>query len=167
VAEVRASEAIHGVVLVDPVVHGDQRGLFVETWRQEWLPDVPPMVQSNRADRTAGAVVGLHYHRHQADYWYVVAGSARVVLHDLRVGSPTLGATLELDLGGDDTPTATLADPETGEQAGAEFASRFFGVPPSDVELVSEAYQRDDWAADRTVEPALPGDPAVQLQNVL
>ena len=28
VAEVRASEAIHGVVLVDPVVHGDQRGLF-------------------------------------------------------------------------------------------------------------------------------------------
>ncbi|MEO2170999.1 MAG: dTDP-4-dehydrorhamnose 3,5-epimerase family protein, partial [Acidimicrobiales bacterium] len=100
-AEVRASEAIHGVVLVDPVVHGDQRGLFVETWRQEWLPDVPPMVQSNRADRTAGAVVGLHYHRHQADYWYVVAGSARVVLHDLRVGSPTLGATLELDLGGD------------------------------------------------------------------
>ena len=49
----------------------------------------------------AGAVVGLHYHRHQADYWYVVAGSARVVLHDLRVGSPTLGATLELDLGGD------------------------------------------------------------------
>ena len=63
--------------------------------------------------------------------------------------------------------SATLADPETGEQAGAEFASRFFGVPPSDVELVSEAYQRDDWAADRTVEPALPGDPAVQLQNVL
>ena len=70
-AEVRESAVIHGIVLVDPVVHGDERGLFVETWRQEWLGDVPPMVQSNRADRTAGAVVGLHYHRHQADYWYV------------------------------------------------------------------------------------------------
>ena len=100
-AEVNGSAVIHGVVLVDPVVHGDERGLFVETWRQEWLGDVPRMVQSNRADRTAGAVVGLHYHRHQADYWYVVAGCARVVLHDLRVGSPTRGATLELDLGGD------------------------------------------------------------------
>ena len=32
----------------------------------------------------AGAVVGLHYHLHQADYWYVPFGRARVVLHDLR-----------------------------------------------------------------------------------
>jgi dTDP-4-dehydrorhamnose 3,5-epimerase len=43
--------------------------------------------------------VGLHYHLHQADYWYVAAGCARVVLHDLRRGSPTDGATLTLDLG--------------------------------------------------------------------
>ena len=57
------------------------------------------MIQGNRADRTAGCVVGLHYHLHQADYWYVPSGTARVVLHDLRVGSPTDGATLALDLG--------------------------------------------------------------------
>jgi dTDP-4-dehydrorhamnose 3,5-epimerase len=42
----------------------------------------------------------LHYHLHQADYWYVPYGSARVVLHDLRDGSPTDGATQVLDLGG-------------------------------------------------------------------
>jgi dTDP-4-dehydrorhamnose 3,5-epimerase len=36
---------------------------------------------------------------HQADYWYVPFGHARVVLHDLREGSPTDGATLTLDLG--------------------------------------------------------------------
>ena len=29
------------------------------------------MVQGNRANRQAGALVGLHYHLHQADYWYV------------------------------------------------------------------------------------------------
>ena len=29
------------------------------------------MIQGNRADRQAGAIVGLHYHLHQADYWYV------------------------------------------------------------------------------------------------
>jgi dTDP-4-dehydrorhamnose 3,5-epimerase len=38
--------------------------------------------------------VGLHYHLHQADYWYVPFGHrARVVLHDLREGGPTDGAT--------------------------------------------------------------------------
>ena len=100
-AEVTPSAAIDGVLVVDPVVHADDRGLFVETWRQEWLGNVPPMVQGNRADRVAGTVVGLHYHLHQADYWVVVAGRARVVLHDLRTGSPTDGATLAMDLGGD------------------------------------------------------------------
>ncbi len=100
-AEVKPSSAIDGVLVVDPGVHADDRGLFVETWRQEWLGDVPPMVQGNRADREAGTVVGLHYHLHQADYWVVVAGRARVVLHDLRAGSPTDGATLVMDMGGD------------------------------------------------------------------
>ena len=100
-AEVTPLAAIDGVLGVAPVVHVDDRGLFVETWRQEWLGDVPPMVQGNRADRVAGTVVGLHYHLQQADYWVVVAGRARVVLHDLRAGSPTDGATLEIDLGGD------------------------------------------------------------------
>ena len=100
-AEVTPSAAIDGVLGVDPVVHADDRGLFVETWRQEWLGNVPPMVQGNRADRVAGTVVGLHYHLHQADYWVVAAGQARVVLHDLRTGSPTDGATVVMDLGGD------------------------------------------------------------------
>lgn len=100
-AEVTPSAAIDGVLVVDPVVHDDDRGLFVETWRQEWLGNVPPMVQGNRADRVAGTVVGLHYHLHQADYWVVAAGQARVVLHDLRTGSPTDGATVVMDLGGD------------------------------------------------------------------
>jgi dTDP-4-dehydrorhamnose 3,5-epimerase len=59
------------------------------------------MVQGNRASRQRGAVVGLHYHLHQADYWYVPFGTARVVLHDLRAGGPTDGATLSLDLSGE------------------------------------------------------------------
>ena len=59
------------------------------------------MIQGNRSTKQAGAVVGLHYHLHQSDYWYVLAGTARVVLHDLRQGSPTDGATLSLDLSGD------------------------------------------------------------------
>lgn len=94
------SDVIDGVVVVDPDVHGDERGPFVETYRRSWFPEHGrEMVQGNRADRTAGCLVGLHYHLHQSDYWYVPRGHARVVLHDLRQGSATDGATLALDLG--------------------------------------------------------------------
>ncbi len=104
-ATVAESDVVSGVYIAVPDLHGDERGVFVETYRREWLPQGREMVQANRADRQAGCVVGLHYHLHQADYWYVPAGRARVVLHDLRVGSPTDGATVTLDLGARDDGT--------------------------------------------------------------
>jgi dTDP-4-dehydrorhamnose 3,5-epimerase len=100
-AQVTESDQIAGVWIVTPDVHGDDRGRFIETYRREWFPHGREMIQANRADRQAGALVGLHYHLHQADYWYVPFGTARVVLHDLREGCPTDGATLELELSGD------------------------------------------------------------------
>ena len=96
------SAAIADVVVVEPDVHGDPRGRFVETYRRQWLPLGREMVQANRSQKQAGALVGLHYHLHQADYWYVLGGRARVVLHDLRVGGPTEGATEVMDLRGDE-----------------------------------------------------------------
>jgi len=98
VAQIDPSDVIDGVYIVTPTVHGDERGYFVETYRRQWFPGGREMVQGNRGDRVAGCLVGLHYHLHQADYWYVPNGHARVVLHDLRVGGPTDGATLSLDL---------------------------------------------------------------------
>jgi dTDP-4-dehydrorhamnose 3,5-epimerase len=99
VATIDQSVGINGVVLVEPAVHGDERGRFAETYRRSWFPHGREMVQANRADRRAGSLVGLHYHLHQADYWYVPSGRAQVVLHDLRVGSPTDGATLCFEIG--------------------------------------------------------------------
>jgi dTDP-4-dehydrorhamnose 3,5-epimerase len=98
-ATVFESDVIAGVVVVEPDVHGDERGRFVESYRRSWLPAAREMVQANRSDKAAGSLVGLHYHLHQADYWYVTRGRARVVLHDLRQGSPTDGATLTMDMG--------------------------------------------------------------------
>ena len=98
-ATVTESDVVAGIYIVEPAIHGDERGYFVETYRREWFPQGREMIQANRGDRQAGAIVGLHYHLHQADYWYVPFGAARVVLHDLRIGSPTDGATLTLDLG--------------------------------------------------------------------
>lgn len=97
--DIDRSTVITGVVVVTPDVQGDERGRMLETYRQEWVPGSPAMVQANRADRRAAALVGLHFHRHQADYWYVAAGTARVVLHDLRQASPTDGATMAFDMG--------------------------------------------------------------------
>ncbi|MCL4445930.1 MAG: dTDP-4-dehydrorhamnose 3,5-epimerase family protein [Actinobacteria bacterium] len=99
--DIEGSAKISDVVLVHPDAHGDARGRFVETYRREWLPLGREMVQSNRSEKQAGALVGLHYHLHQADYWYVLRGTARVVLHDLRLGSPTDGVTQSIDLDGD------------------------------------------------------------------
>lgn len=98
-AELERSPVIEGVVVVTPRVFADDRGMFVETFRQEWVPGAPPMVQANRADRQRGCLVGLHFHRHQADYWYVPFGRALVALHDLREGGPTDGASVTLEIG--------------------------------------------------------------------
>ncbi len=96
------SDKIADVLTVVPDVHGDERGRFVETYRRQWLPLGREMVQANRSEKEAGSVVGLHYHLHQADYWYVLRGRARVVLHDLREGSDTDGVTEVFDLSGDE-----------------------------------------------------------------
>lgn len=90
---------ISGAFFADPDVHSDERGMFVETYRRQWFPAGREMIQSNRGDRSAGCIVGLHYHLHQSDYWYITTGTARVVLHDLRQGSSTDGNTLCFDLG--------------------------------------------------------------------
>jgi len=102
VPRIQPSDEIDDVVVIEPDVHGDDRGRFVETYRRQWLPLGREMIQSNRSERQAGAVVGLHYHLHQADYWYVLRGTARVVLHDLREGSATDGVTSVIDLPGDE-----------------------------------------------------------------
>ena len=99
VPKIEQSDLITGVWIVEPDAHGDERGRFIETYRRSWFPEGREMIQGNRSDKLAGAVVGLHYHLHQADYWLVPKGTARVVLHDLRRKSPTEGATLVLEIG--------------------------------------------------------------------
>ena len=93
------STIISGVQIVEPTMFKDDRGYFIETYRRQWFPLGREMVQGNRGDRQQGCIVGLHYHLHQSDYWYVPYGTCRVVLHDLRTGSPTDGATQVVDLG--------------------------------------------------------------------
>lgn len=92
---------IAGAKLVELNPFGDDRGRFTETFRTEWFPERDwRQMQSNRSDSIAGVLRGLHYHFHQVDYWYVLQGRIRVGLADLRLSSPTHGASMVLDIDG-------------------------------------------------------------------
>jgi dTDP-4-dehydrorhamnose 3,5-epimerase len=92
---------IAGVKIVDLKAFGDERGRFTETFRTEWFPERTwAQIQSNRSDSSAGVLRGLHYHFRQVDYWYVLQGSIRVGLADLRPSSPTHGKSAVLDVDG-------------------------------------------------------------------
>ncbi len=91
---------IAGVVVRELVRHGDARGGFAETYRDEWF-DGPAMLQGNRSDSAAGTVRGLHFHRLQSDYWLCLAGTLLACVHDARPGSPTHGVTQGIVLTGD------------------------------------------------------------------
>ena len=89
-----------------PVVHGDDRGSFVESYRFEALSEAigRPFVlgQANTSVSAAGVVRGVHYALlppGQAKYVTAVHGALLDIVVDLRVGSPTFGAvdTVELD----------------------------------------------------------------------
>lgn len=94
-----SAEAMPGVRVVQLKPHADARGRFIESYRQEWFPGRPSMVQNNRSDSVANVLRGLHYHLKQADYWYVPAGRVFVALADLRLGSPVRGSVATLEIG--------------------------------------------------------------------
>ncbi|HEV3473116.1 MAG TPA: dTDP-4-dehydrorhamnose 3,5-epimerase family protein [Actinomycetota bacterium] len=94
--------SIPGVQLLRRSPHADERGRFVEIFRASEVQDA--FVQSNHSTSKQGVVRGLHYHRHQADLWYVTAGRAQVGLVDLR--TPDVTPATETVLLGSDDPAA-------------------------------------------------------------
>lgn len=89
---------IPGAVIGYPRVHADERGSFLEIFREDLLG--VRFVQANHSHSNAGVLRGLHYHRKQSDAWYVMSGEAQAMLADLRtpVESPAVvPVTLKAD----------------------------------------------------------------------
>jgi len=87
---------IHGVFLLDPVLHGDERGFFMEVWNRNRftaLGITDTFVQDNHSRSIGGTLRGLHYQiQHpQGKLVRVIAGEVFDVAVDLRRGSPTFG----------------------------------------------------------------------------
>jgi len=97
---IEESTIIKGVYIVKLTPFGDERGRFMETFRKEWFPQRSwDIFQTNRSDSAAGVLRGLHYHHDQVDYWYVVKGTIRVALADIRPNSPTRLRTQTIEMG--------------------------------------------------------------------
>lgn len=84
-----------GVVLITPTVHGDQRGFFLETWRQDTyaqlLGDGPGFCQDNHSRSRRGVLRGLHFQtrRPQGKLLRCVRGEIFDVAVDVRPDSAT------------------------------------------------------------------------------
>ena len=73
---------IPGVYYTPLQRHPDERGFFNEIFRAD--AGFGALVQANHSRSAAGVLRGLHYHRWQADLWYVPNGTIQVGLADLR-----------------------------------------------------------------------------------
>ena len=88
--------ALPEVFLLTPQVHGDQRGFFMETFRQDLFEAaVGPyhFVQDNHSGSKRGSLRGLHYQVRQTQGKLVraVVGEVFDVAVDIRQGSPGFG----------------------------------------------------------------------------
>ena len=97
---------IPDILIFEPKVHGDNRGYFMETWRQSWFDEKGidlKFVQDNQSKSARGTLRGLHYQlQHpQGKLARVVAGEVFDVAVDLRRGSASFGQWYGIILSGD------------------------------------------------------------------
>jgi len=96
---------IPDVVICEPSVHGDTRGYFVETFRQDKLEKFLgfkiDFCQDNESKSSRGVLRGLHYQlapAAQTKLVRVIAGRVLDVAVDIRKGSPTFGKHVAVEL---------------------------------------------------------------------
>ncbi|MBA4533525.1 dTDP-4-dehydrorhamnose 3,5-epimerase family protein [Brevibacillus halotolerans] len=83
---------IEGVKVKKLIKFADDRGYFMEVWRDDDLL-LEKFGQLSASLTYPGVIKAFHYHKKQDDIWFFPAGNAQVVLHDLRDESPTKGKT--------------------------------------------------------------------------
>lgn len=94
---------IEGLYLIEPTVHGDSRGYFMETYNQKDMEDAGlnmKFVQDNQSMSTKGVLRGLHFQKQfpQGKLVRVIKGAVFDVAVDLRSGSETYGKWYGVEL---------------------------------------------------------------------
>lgn len=99
--------AIPGVWIIDPLVHSDARGYFVETFKQQEFESVigkVNFVQENESSSFRGVLRGLHFQlspKSQAKLVRVISGCVLDIAVDVRANSPTFGKYVSVELSGE------------------------------------------------------------------
>jgi len=98
-------QSIPDVVLIEPTVHGDNRGYFMEAFRQDLFEEAVGcqvnFIQDNESKSTKGVLRGLHYQLPpyaQAKLLRVTEGSVLDVAVDIRKSSTTFGQYVTAEL---------------------------------------------------------------------
>jgi dTDP-4-dehydrorhamnose 3,5-epimerase len=99
----RIDTDLPGVCLIEPVVHGDHRGFFMESYHRARFAELGidcEFVQDNHSRSRAGVLRGLHYQlgRPQAKLVRATVGTVFDVVVDIRRGSPTFGRWVAAEL---------------------------------------------------------------------
>lgn len=94
---------IEGLYIIEPAVHGDERGYFMETYNQNDMCETGlnmVFVQDNQSMSTKGVLRGLHFQKQyaQGKLVRVIKGSVFDVAVDLREGSKTYGQWYGVEL---------------------------------------------------------------------
>ena len=94
---------IEGLYIIEPKVHGDSRGYFMETYNQNDMRDAGldmVFVQDNQSMSVKGVLRGLHYqiNHPQGKLVRVIKGRVFDVVVDLRPGSKTYGQWYGVEL---------------------------------------------------------------------
>jgi len=92
-----------GVVIFEPEVFSDERGWFLETWNHKRYQDAgitKAFLQDNVSFSRKGALRGLHfqYLQSQGKLVQVLSGKVLDAAVDIRVGSPTFGKWVLVEL---------------------------------------------------------------------
>ena len=101
-------QSIPEVILIKPNVFGDDRGYFVETFRQDKFEEAighkVDFIQDNESKSTKGVLRGLHFQLApyaQSKLVRVIEGKVLDVAVDIRQGSPTFGQVVTAELSSD------------------------------------------------------------------
>lgn len=94
---------IEGLYVIEPVIHGDNRGYFMETYNQKDMAEAGlnmTFVQDNQSMSVKGVLRGLHFQKQypQGKLVRVIKGKVFDVAVDLRSGSETYGKWYGIEL---------------------------------------------------------------------
>lgn len=109
--------AIPGAYRIAPRIFGDDRGVFLESFRGDHLAAVighrPDIIQTNVSVSSRGTVRGIHFADvppGQAKYVTVLRGRVLDFVVDVRVGSPSFGSWVAVPLDAEDREAVYISE---------------------------------------------------------